>query len=459
MTIIGFLGLFDSLGLPAAAARFVAAYSATADVGRLGGFLRGSLALLTGCNIVFAGTVLLAGPWLAVHFYHAPALSSYLWAFALIMFLGVLTTFLGQVMAGYRDVARRTIITHFIGTPANIAFSVTLISLGFGLTGYLAAQVASAFLVLTLLVFAVWKMTPSAARISKPFARVEKEVVTFSLAAFGLAALGFVLSQADTIVLGHYLLAKQVGVYAVAMALIGFVPIALNSVNQIFSPIISELHTSGNRALLQQLYATITKWILILTFPLAMTVAVFSRSLMAIFGPGFQAGAAVVAIGAVGQFFNCAVGSVGYLLLMSGNQLQLVRIQAANAVLMVVLNVLLVPRFGIKGAALAAAITVVSTNLWSLAGVRRTLKLFPYNPGYFKLALPALLSAATVFALLRVSAGMHSQWRVAGLALVGAYGIFLGMIFALGLDNEDRLIAQMMWGRISRIYLRNGGGL
>src|SRR5712692_8936926 len=88
MTIIGFLGLFNSLGLPVAATRFVAAYSVTGDFARLGGFLRGSLALLTGCNIVFAGTVLLAGPWLAVHFYHAPALRLYFWAFALIMFLG-----------------------------------------------------------------------------------------------------------------------------------------------------------------------------------------------------------------------------------------------------------------------------------------------------------------------------------------------------------------------------------
>src|SRR5947207_7482698 len=159
MTIIGVLGLFDSLGLPQAAARFVSAYSATREYERLGAFLRGSLVLLIGCNIVLGVGVLLAGPWLAVHFYHAPGLSPYLGAFALIMFLGVLTTFLGQVMAGYQDVARRTIFTHFIGTPANIVLAVMLIGLGFGLAGYLAAQVASALLVLVLLVVAAWKMT------------------------------------------------------------------------------------------------------------------------------------------------------------------------------------------------------------------------------------------------------------------------------------------------------------
>ncbi len=145
--------------------------------------------------------------------------------------------------------------------------------------------------------------------------------MTFSAVAFGIAVVDFALSQTDKIVLGYYLPAKQVGIYAVAMALVGFVPIALQSVNQIFSPIIAELHAVGNRLLLQKLYATLTKWIVILTIPLALTMVVFARPLMGIFGPAFQSGAAVLAIGAVGQLVNCGVGSVGFLLLMSGHQM------------------------------------------------------------------------------------------------------------------------------------------
>src|SRR5579863_3647558 len=148
MSIVGFLGLFNAVGLPTTAARFVAEYSTRREFARLGGFLRGGLALLSAGNLLLGVAVLAAGPWVAVHFYHAPALSSYFWAFALIMLFGVLTNFLGQVMAGYRDVARRTIITHFIGTPANIVVAVILISLGLGLGGYLMAQVAAAMLVL-----------------------------------------------------------------------------------------------------------------------------------------------------------------------------------------------------------------------------------------------------------------------------------------------------------------------
>jgi O-antigen/teichoic acid export membrane protein len=362
-------------------------------------------------------------------------------------------------MAGYRDVSRRTLITHFIGTPANILLAVVLIGMGFGLGGYLVAQLANAFLVLALLAISVWKMTPSAARMPGPVTKVEREVITFSAAAFGISAVDFALSQSDKIVLGVYLNARQVGIYAVAMALVGFVPIALQSVNQIFSPTIAELYATGNHLLLQQLYSTLTKWILLLTLPLAVTMIIFSRPLMEIFGKGFAPAAAVLMIGAAAQLFNCAVGSVGHLLLMSGNQLQLVKVQAVNAALMIALSLFLVPRMGVKGAALASAITVVTTNLWTLGVVRHILKLFPYHRGYLKLVVPAVISAAIIWIMDRISSGMQAQWKVAIPALICSYAALLGLVFVSGLDEHDRLIARVIASKIGQNVRRYGVGV
>jgi O-antigen/teichoic acid export membrane protein len=451
MTIIGFVGLFNSLGLPMAAARFVAAYCARGDYMQLGSFLRGSLGLLTAVNVLLVGVVLLVGPWLTLHFYHTPKLSPYLWAFAAIMLLGVLNMFLGQVMAGYRDVARRTFVTHFTGTPANIFIAVLLIGLGFGLTGYMAAQVISALLVFCLLGAAVWKMSPTATRNGSGL-QIKREVVTFSAVAYGIASLQFLLAQSDKIVLGYYLDAKHVGIYAVAMTLVGFVAIALDSVNQIFSPMISELHAAENHAVLQRLYATLTKWVVALTIPLALSMIVYARHLMLIFGPSFEPGATVVMIGAVGQLFNCAVGSVGFLLLMSGNQAQLMKIEAVSATLMVGLNIFLVPRFGIAGAAIAATVTTVVTNTWALISVRRILKVFPYNAGYLKLMWPSAFAIAGTLALARVMGGTHAPWKAAGAGLLFTYIIFVPMIFLVGLDQDDHELAKIAWARVGQSF-------
>ena len=449
MTIVGFLGLFNALGLPTAAARFVSAYASRGETLKLGSFLRGSLAILLATNIMLGVGVLAIGPWIAIHLYHLPSLSPYLWAFVSIMFFGVLNTFLGQVMAGYKDVARRTIVTNFVATPANMLFAVVLITFGLGLSGYLVAQVASGILVLILLARAAWKMTPQAARLVRSF-HAEKEVFAFSAAAFATTALEFVLAQSDKIVLGCFLTAREVGIYAVASALIAFVPIALQSVNQIFSPTIAELHATGNWSMLQQLYSTLTKWILILTIPLALTLIFFSREFMAIFGAGFTAGGPVLVIGTIGQLFNCAVGSVGFLLLMSGNQRELLKIQAINSLVMVVLMIVLVHLMGMTGAAIATAFTVVTSNVWYLKAVRTKLGVFPFNAGYLKLFLPTLLSGFVLVAWGRWLNALSTNWKTAPLALMAAYVLFLGAISLFGLDARDREVGRLLLLKIRR---------
>jgi len=179
---------------------------------------------------------------------------------------------------------------------------------------------------------------------------------------------------------------------------------------------------------------------------------VYARDLMLIFGPSFEPGAAVVIIGAVGQLFNCAVGSVGFLLLMSGNQAQLMKIEVVSAILMIGLNIFLVPYFGIAGAAIAATVTTVATNIWALTSVRRILKVFPYNAGYLKLVWPSAFAMAGSLALARVIGGIHAPWKVAGAGLLFAYTIFIGIVFLAGLDQDDHELAKIAWARVGQSF-------
>jgi O-antigen/teichoic acid export membrane protein len=448
MTIVGLLGIFNALGLPYSAVRFVASYVATARFDLLRGFLVRSIALLLIFNFLLGGAVLLAGPWVAVHVYHTPALSRYLGLFALIMIFGALTGFLGQVLTGYKDVARRTVITNFIGSPLTIVLTLVLVGAGLSLWGYIAAQVASAFVVIVLLVFAVWKLTPAPARsLSGSVVPIEKEVISFSAVVFAMDALSFVMSQADKILIGFYLDARDLGIYAMAAALVTFVPVVLQSVNQIFSPTIADLHARGQRELLGRLFQTLTKWILGLTLPLGCLIIIFARQWMRIFGPEFEAGWLVLIIGTLGQLINCGVGSVGYLLLMSGQQRRLIRIQAIMAGVMVGLSLLLIPKLGLTGAAISAALTNAISNVWCLREVWNKLGLFPYNRSYLRLLLP-LASSLSVLLLLRFASGTLPQWMVLAAGFSLAYLVFFLAALAVGLDDDDRIIAQALWSRV-----------
>jgi len=259
------------------------------------------------------------------------------------------------------------------------------------------------------------------------------------------------MGQTDRVAIGVYRGAHDVGVYAVAAALVAYETIILQSVNQIFAPVIADIHSRRETVLLGRLFQTLTKWMLGLTFPLAIVMITYARPIMRMFGHDFEAGWSILIIGTCGQLVNCGVGSVGYLLLMSGNQRRLVRVQATMAAVMVILSFQLVPRWGVLGAAVAAAITNVGTNAWNLVEVRKALKLSPYNRSYLKL-LPSVGSALLItlpLSLLMTKAPffLRADWVVIVISLVMAYGAFSAVTFAMGLDADDRLIANAVWAR------------
>jgi len=230
----------------------------------------------------------------------------------------------------------------------------------------------------------------------------------------------------------------------------------LSSINQIFAPTISDLHTRGEISMLGRLFQSLTKWAIGLTLPLAMVVIVFARPLMGIFGTEFERGWPILVIGTLGQLVNCGVGSVGYLLLMSGNEKRLIRIQTAMAVVMVVCSAALIPVFGILGAAAAAAITNIGVNFWNLLEVRRTLGISPYNRGYLRLLPPTLVSLAVVVLLNRYSFVFRHNWVAIGATFGAAYAVFTGVLLLVGLQADDRLIASAIWSRMRGIFVRAG---
>jgi O-antigen/teichoic acid export membrane protein len=167
-----------------------------------------------------------------------------------------------------------------------------------------------------------------------------------------------------------------------------------------------------------------------------------------VFGPDFEPGWIILVIGTVGQLVNCGTGSVGYLLLMSGNEKRLVRIQMVMAVVTVLLCMALVSRFGFTGAAVATAACSIMTNFWCLVEVRRNLGLFPYNRSYWILAVPSLVTIAVGLGLRTGLRSVHADIPVLVLSTAVVYILFLGTVLLMGLEAEDRMIASAIWARV-----------
>lgn len=452
MTIVGFLAIFNDFGLSQAAVRFVSAYVANGKIELLRNFLVWGVALLLLTNLFLGAVVWRAGPWIAIHLYHAPALVPCFGWFAGILLFGAMNGFFGQVLSGYKDVGRRVMITNFIGSPLTIILTIGFTTAGLGLRGYLAAQVVGALSVGILLLISVSRLTPRSARpLWQRVPLVDQQVVAFSMAAFSLSLVEFLVAQADKVCIGLYLHARELGIYAIVATLIAFVPIILDSVNQIFSPGIARLHARGKIELLGRMYQTLTKWILGLTIPLAGVMILFASPLMRIFGHDFEIGWPVLIVGTVGQIVNCGVGSVGYLLLMSGNQGRLVRIQSIMAAVTILLSIFLIPRWGLIGAGVASATSNIGANLLCLLEVRRRLGVSPYNHTYWRLALPIVTTLGMLSLLHKMLARVHPEWIVVVGSLILGYCVFLVTAAAFGLDADDKVIVSAAWSKLRQV--------
>ena len=103
----------------------------------------------------------------------------------------------------------------------------------------------------------------------------------------------------------------------------------------------------------------------------------FPGWIMGLFGDGYEQGALLLSIMAVGQFINVATGSVGYLLNMSGHERDFRRVTFFAGPLTVILSVLLIQHYGVLGAAIATAVGLSVQNLGALLMVRKRLGFWP----------------------------------------------------------------------------------
>jgi len=175
-------------------------------------------------------------------------------------------------------------------------------------------------------------------------------------------ALSVATNQADMLILGGMKGAAAAGIYSASIrsaALIGFV---LASANLAMAPTFALLHSSGDIVALQRLVTKSARYILLLATPVTVAMILGGRLLLAAFGVDFIAGITPLRILSVGQWVNAGMGSVAFLLIMTGHARDVTIGLAAGLALNFALSVLLVPHFGTAGAATAATASVIFWN-------------------------------------------------------------------------------------------------
>jgi O-antigen/teichoic acid export membrane protein len=239
----------------------------------------------------------------------------------------------------------------------------------------------------------------------------------------------------------------ELGVYSAAVRVAQVMVLFLTAVSYMFSPFVADLHERGERDRLDKLFKLLTRWTMAGTIPLLALLLVVPGPLLRVFGGAtFAGGEAQLRILLVGQTVNVAVGAVGFILIMVGRTGVDLGVYVASFLLDLVLAIVLVPRFGTEGAAIAQTATIALSNALRLTLVWRFVHIQPFSRSYARLLIPAAACLAAMIGANALLSGTGSIVHVAGVGLAGAV-VYLPVLLLFGLTHAEERTIRRFLGR------------
>lgn len=366
--LITLLSIPAQFGLPTLLVRNVAAYRVREQWGLMRGLLlRANQAVLL-LSLVLVLTAGLVAYTLAGCF-GVSQLTTFAWALVLLPLIA-LGNLRGATLRGLHRVISGQLPEQFLRPGLFVVFLLAIPLSGIGATPSLAMALhaLAAFMAFAVGAWLLFRALPVQAK-AVP-AEYETGVWWRSVLPLGfLAGMQIVNDQTDIVMLGVFASAADVGVYRVAVQGSHLVMFTLAAVNMVLGPNIARLYTQGECEQLQRIVTWSARVILFTALPVAGAFIFFGEPILAlVFGDEYMRGYTSLVILCVGQLFNAGAGSVGLLLNMTGYERDTAAGVAVAAVCNVILNLTLIPAFGMEGAATA---TAISLAVWNVILVRR----------------------------------------------------------------------------------------
>jgi O-antigen/teichoic acid export membrane protein len=231
----------------------------------------------------------------------------------------------------------------------------------------------------------------------------------------------------------------EVGLYNAALPTAALILLPHRAIGSLALSSFSELKERDSKSI-QASMQTATRWVFSFVFPTFLILLLFSeQALLILFGSQYGAASAALSVLAIGYLFDALAGRVGSFLQSEGYTQYILYNNIASLVLNLALNIVLIPVYGIIGAAIATASSYALTNMlmfleaWRKEGVISV----PYRE-ILKIFVTGLLPLAVITVLDRFLFVNTPYWFLIPAAVI--YGLLYAVIYLkiLGLGEEEK---------------------
>lgn len=420
LMVMGIGSLLARVGLSSGVLRKLPYYEDEPENAR--GVVKASIQIGVVTGVLVGALLYLAAPVIATRIFRDPEITLILRIAAFGVPFSVLMEIAISTARGLRDARTHVLVKQLFSTTTGFILVTLLLLAGFGIVGAVVARVATVIISALVALVLAYRTLPF--RLRGPTASKRIELLAFSLPLLLATGAEYLLAQTDTFLIGVFMASGSVGVYNVVYRLHSIGLIFFYPVTFLLPPVLTRLATAEQFSDAHETYQVATKWMALLTLPIFMLVFLFPATVLDIsFGAEYVEGATALRILILPVFVTTVMGANGAALVALGHNRITMYVTGGIAILNILLNLALIPPFGIVGAAAATATAFLSrdalfaTFLYSWYGIH------PFSAALVKPLVGTLLLAPVGYlAFLAMFDVNVFTVVVVGLAFLAVYG-------------------------------------
>ncbi len=360
--------------------KFIPLYIEQKDDARLKGTILFSIRFCLVFSAIFMLLILLLSKFISVNIFHSEGLLKLMPVMVLAIPVWAIRDLIAGILKGYKD-AFRALIPELIVSPFfRVVIFLILILKGvsplYAVIAFVAGEVLSLTVSIKFLKDRLKELRPAKKQCDK------KKVLDVAHSIVFTSMSILLYTQADIWILGMFKSTETVGIYGVAAKLVLLVYFPIMAFAAVIPSLISLIHTSGDIKELRRVVSESSRWILSMSIPIMLILVLEGKFILGYFyGPAFEAGYAVLLILVLGQMIKAGAGLIGVILQMTGEHKVYMKINIIWGVLNIILNILLVPRYGMVGAAAATAFCLSMVDIICIFIIHKRLSVLTLAKG------------------------------------------------------------------------------
>ncbi|NUE03530.1 flippase [Halorubraceae archaeon YAN] len=430
-SIFGTLELFARLGFAKSAARYIAEYKEKSP-DQVPHIIRNSFAFISITTLCVA-TALVVGNRYIAEFVGEPELAPFLVLGFLYLGFGTFGAYIQKVLQGFEAIELAALL-NVLERLSQLFLVLGFVVLGYGAIGALWGYILSYMLAAALGLGIIYKRVYSEGEIAPSIEPgLRRRMAEYSIPLTATSGANVLDKRVDTILVGVLLNPAAVSYYVISKQVIDFIEAPISALGFTLSPTFGAQKADGNIGQASRIYETALTHSLLLYVPAAAGIILIADPLVnLVFGAGYAGAVPVLQILGFYVILQTITKITSNALDFLGRARARAIVKGVTSVLNVVFNIILIPLFGVVGAAIA---TIITYSMYTFANVYIISQEFELH---FKLVLRNVLlitiitstMSVIVFALLNYIRGWITLFIVVGIGVFvwALQAIFIGLL-------------------------------